>query len=433
MPAPGTPYVSSRRARNAHSSALSHDFNPRNLEDGYYPSYDCTLTELFQDFLDLRVCSRPGLNLSSAELARRRLADSYSPDAEIPVPSAPSVLDDQPVMQPPPERQSVRIGNKQKAEAEEKHKSDQERAKLLEEAQKAAELSYFQLTQERQSAAAPKDASAADTSFGSEATVPDTDSLTIYPDFGACHTFGVRETRPTNLNRLYSWRLRQRWRIVHECYSLFLENKRQPTRHKPNNLVERRIWDQALADYLEEAADDMVFYLSIYFSINLSAQAVVAMVASGLHWKWVHFTRNEIPEINYAISLEMLRRRENDWKNEELHAEALLKFEKAKLYALGTKKSDQALAEMRDKTLQIVNEHIPYGPTMLRAKRKPKPEPKGKGKGKGKAKEVSEPVEESGNSEEEQYEQYRLAPGETEAVESWDEQDIEGSDDALDF
>ncbi|KAL0954924.1 hypothetical protein HGRIS_003857 [Hohenbuehelia grisea] len=358
MPTTIPPYVTSARTRSAHSAALSYAFNPCNLEVGYYPAYDYMLKDLFNALSDLRACPRPDIHLSSAELDMRRKADSYTPleDADVP-PSPPPILHGHGEQQLSQGEQSLRISLNQDARKKAKQKARDDASVLAQAEQAYAEMAYNLLHGIEIDAADPDAASEADTSFGSQGTVPDKDSLTIRLDFI----------------------LRKGLRNIHECFVVFMENKTSPTRHKPNNPAKIKEWRQGRKRHFQEAADDIIFYLSIYFARDSSATAVVAMVASGLHWKWVSFARNKIPVMNFNVPVAELRRRDPVWKNQAVYTAAMEKLDAAEMYTLGTKKSDQALTQLRERTVEIID-HVPYGPTMRRTE--------GKGKGKGKANEV---------------------------------------------
>ncbi|KAL0959233.1 hypothetical protein HGRIS_014509 [Hohenbuehelia grisea] len=376
--AAATGYVTSARTRNAIASALSYTCNPRNLEDGYYPSYNCTLTELFDDFQNLRVCAEPNLQLSSAELEMRRLADLFllpdmdgALDAEA-VDASDDDSDHDTKQHSQDGRKSSRLAQKRDAEEVARQEDQRAAAEAAQALQIATQEAVDALLVTQIKAADPEamdGASAADTSFSSQGTIPDQGSLNVSPDLALCHTVTVEVPKPTNLDRLYTWKLRRKLKVVHECFRVFLEIKSQPTRRQPNDIIERRSWQEDRDEYLAVATSEIIFYLVIYFARDLSAKSVVAMVASGLHWKWLHCSRHEIPELDYTVPL---RKSAAVWKDNNVFMAAAKKFEDAPTFALGSEKSDRALTEMRAKTLQIVEDHVAYRLTMLPTKAKGK-------------------------------------------------------------
>ncbi|KAH8077277.1 hypothetical protein BXZ70DRAFT_1081072 [Cristinia sonorae] len=217
----------------------------------------------------------------------------------------------------------------------------------------------------------PQDA-LANTLFTSQDTVADGGSLIVVPDFTGYHLVGMKESKPIDKNCLYAWRVRNKLRIVHECSPFFLEIKTSPTRHKPNNVVTRKRWDQDLREILRTAVEDLMFYCSVYLAKDLSI-------------------KKEIPEMEFNASVEELRKNDPVWKEEAVFNAAVKKLTDVKIFVLGTKASDLALTEMRDATISIVNNHVAYGPTMLAT------QPKAKGV-------VGQSVDEGRRSEDEQYE-----------------------------
>lgn len=80
-------YSTSNRTRHCISCCLSHEFNPRNTEDGYYPAYLSALFDLFYFHFNGALTPRVHSNvcLSSAELERRWLAAYHTWGALNPV------------------------------------------------------------------------------------------------------------------------------------------------------------------------------------------------------------------------------------------------------------------------------------------------------------------------------------------------------------
>ncbi|KDQ31630.1 hypothetical protein PLEOSDRAFT_153853 [Pleurotus ostreatus PC15] len=343
------PHKTSLRTQLAISAGLSHDYNPRNLEEGYYLAYHTVLTELFDAQLRDQIFtrSRTTISVSSAELERLRLAHLYASHVPAPEQEEPAQPDGKQLT-----RTEQLMKNREKTLKASEQKAKQELTILLAKGQEA----YDKLVKVRHDAEDPKDA-LENTSFTSQGTVADGGSLNIVPDFTGYHLVALKELKPTNKDRLYAWKVRNKLRIIHECSPFFLENKTSPTRHKPNYIVQRNIWDQDLEDLLTEAAEDLMFYCCVYLAKDLSAKSVVVMVASGFHWRWVQFSRDEIPEMEFDVSVEELRKRNPAWKVKAVFDAAVRKLANAKIFVLGTEASDRELTAMRDATISIVNNH----------------------------------------------------------------------------
>ncbi|KAL0959250.1 hypothetical protein HGRIS_014521 [Hohenbuehelia grisea] len=368
----GVQYFTSDRTKNAIASALSHTCNPRNLEDGYNSAYNSTLTELFDSFQDLRVCAQPNLHLSSAEVEMRKLVDLYVPPGHASEAGDADDADDEPPQYSQADRKSARLVDQRRVKEEGRQQTEHEaevEAEVLQLASEAAHFAFARLQAEAADFEA-MDFSAADISFSSQDTIPNKDSLNVSPDLTVAHTVTAGMKKPTNLDWLYSWKLRHGLKVIHECLRVVLELKSQPTRRRPNNITKRRGWKQDRGELLDLAASEILFYLSIYFTRDSSATSIVAMVASGLHWKWVHFSRSEIPELDYSVPLSQLRKTSAIWKDDKVRLRAFQKLKRSKIFALGTETSDRALTEMREKTLQIAKDHPPYPLTMIPTKGK---------------------------------------------------------------
>lgn len=192
------------------------------------------------------------------------------------------------------------------------------------------------------------DATEADTSATTIDTVPDSKGTNEFPDFMLCHTHTVETEEPEDAERVYGWNRRMKRKVLHLCFPLILEVKACPDRTMQGENLQARA-----SSALGEAEEELYEYVQTCFTRDASADSVIAMSAAGPYWRWITVRREEVcPDIFTLLSKERYA--------------FVQRFKKAKIFTLGTKKSDDELTKLRDFGLiPILETHHWYKSTLV--------------------------------------------------------------------
>lgn len=323
-------YCTSRRTRLSAASARSYTYNPRNLEDPWYPVYRTTFSELV-DKLDptqsLVVMDNYLIFLSSAERdLLRQLGHGLSEDDR--------------------EWYHVEHSPKDKPQTLPANESLDEATQGIRERDELLAATYAQRQEDAANAPAAEDDLNA-----SRITVPDGGALQIKPDFLVAHMNGDITEKPSDESlELEEWCASMGYHTRHQCFPLIGEVKPLPSRSRTS----RRRQD-LIRRLLQTAETDLFSYLAIVFARDLSAQKVVAVSATGIYWRWCSFERSEAPFYDNYVPLSTEKQRK-----------FLAKFNRVKWHTLGTEESDRELNKMWTTALSsFLTDHPDYPLTMM--------------------------------------------------------------------
>lgn len=208
------------------------------------------------------------------------------------------------------------------------------------------------------------DATEADTSTTTMGTVPDGQGQDMFPDFLLCHSYAVEVDQPDDENALFGWERRARCKVQHQCFPLIMEMKGCPARTLRGDELETSL-NRLLADAAEEVHD----YVQAYFSRDVCAKSVIAMVAAGPYWKWVLVERNEVGRKVPRLGLPVSTRADD----RVLHSTFLRKLRKAPIFILSTNASDKELTRLRnDALIPLIEDHYRYPSTVVANPQRPK-------------------------------------------------------------
>ncbi|PIL34858.1 hypothetical protein GSI_02645 [Ganoderma sinense ZZ0214-1] len=363
-----TRYVTSSRVRCAQSGSYSSRLNSRNEEADYYPTYYHTLADLVNFEFDgaITVAQQFNLWLSKAtfdlyevgkywfdeddegdhseveDMVQREEDDSLELDImevdEIDL----EMADIQPLSSSPPPPKSGRLGLARKDIQPPRRTpaeflvSDEARAALNPErvlTTKQIEHGIQNYLSRKQLAANP---------------MPRKRTPRQRPS-----------PRPEDGKAVFGWERRARCKIWHQCFPLIMEIKRGPSRSLRGEKFEVK-----MASSFELAAKDLYSYLQSYFARDVCAQRVIAVVASGVYWKWGQVERNEIAKATRADKNVPDRSLSN---NEiELRSKFVSKLRAAPSFVLATEASDEELTRLRDDFLiPLIEEHYRYPSTIV--------------------------------------------------------------------
>lgn len=188
-----------------------------------------------------------------------------------------------------------------------------------------------------------------DMSIATIQTVPDGTATETEPDGVVCHICVVNvEEPPDDSDARFAWDRRHGMKTNHVCFPAMLELKRGPSRCLRGGGLSR-MRQQLLA----AAEDDLQLYCSLQFARDQHASEVVTISGAGGWWRWVKFTRKEIPP--YPL-LKSFREQELDEISEEQYFEKysssfIKKFSAAAIHYLGSKESDAEWIRLREEGL----------------------------------------------------------------------------------
>ncbi|CDO76168.1 hypothetical protein BN946_scf185034.g1 [Trametes cinnabarina] len=188
-------------------------------------------------------------------------------------------------------------------------------------------------------AESPSDATVADASTVTAATVPDDKGRESFPDLLLCHTHSAELKKPADKDKIFSCNCRMKLEVVHHCFPGILEIKGGPSRSLRGSTLTART-----KNALRGAEDEPYDYVRVCFEGDLCADSAIVISAAGLYWRWIGV---------------------------ELH-----QVEGAPIWISGSDASDEQLNKLRDEALiPILETHATYPSTMV-ANPPPRPPPK---------------------------------------------------------
>lgn len=190
-----------------------------------------------------------------------------------------------------------------------------------------------------------------DMSIASIQTVPEGKVTKTEPDGVVCHICVIDIREPPNgsdADARFAWDKRHGRKTNHMCFPAMMELKRSPS---------RCLRGAALLFYttqlLAEAEDELQLYCSLQFARDGRASEVVTISGAGGWWRWVKFTRDEIPPYH---QLQDYRQDQLDPVASEQYFHKYVvsytqRFKRAKLRYMGSKESDAEWTRLRQNGL----------------------------------------------------------------------------------
>ncbi|KAI0808309.1 hypothetical protein C8Q74DRAFT_1232636 [Fomes fomentarius] len=328
-------FVSSERIKLLITTAYSTFHNSRNLEVEYYTAYMLTLDEVANipghGALIARQQPTMWLSKENEELLPReeliaRYRDGYSDDE--------GDRDDH----PDPSNEARRPNRlREKADAVERAMAEF-RELLGTDAEPVLKP------------AATTEEDVGDLSIATIQTIPDGKATEKEPDGVVCHICVIDVEEPLNdSNARFAWERRHGKKTNHMCFPAMLELKRSPSRPlRDGQLFTMR------EQLLRQAEMELQLYCSLQFARDQRASEVVAISGAGGWWRWVKFTRDEIPP--YPLLLAYRNVELYDEEAEEMYFDTYEtsfteKFDAAEIHYMGSKESDAEWTRLREEGL----------------------------------------------------------------------------------
>ena len=186
----------------------------------------------------------------------------------------------------------------------------------------------------------------------SRKTLKDKKAISRYPDFAIAHTISAKlSAAPVGGEdaALHAVKLEIHCgrKTLHRCLLLIEEDKRAPSRRTTGRARVRETNTQ-----LAQAAVQLVEYVSAYFHAVPHSPGVIGRVTSGIYWKWLFITRQEVPQYDTAN-----KQTKTDKVNQGLMDTLVTQYiEETPTYNLGDKESDLALNVMRKRLTELARD-----------------------------------------------------------------------------
>ncbi|TRM55818.1 hypothetical protein BD626DRAFT_277279 [Schizophyllum amplum] len=363
LPGDVPPYVSSPAVHNAKLNVLSFDFNLRSLETNVY-----SLT-----------------TLESAGLLHGLDTVLPSPQRELWFPKADAMTICQGLVEQLEARQKAAQQAKASANRSMRSRGAQtqpadQQVKVVDQSRRVKNTTKGKARRKRQAGGDETEYEKDISDKASIDTTTQSSTVSGIPDMVWLHSYHVNMRLPPKAKPESDAdkKIVEKLHGPPRCISRYQLYKGRLLRHQPVVLIEedkkhanRRV-QRDTAQYAEhvkdrlnrlhEAADDIGYYLFIYFYlINPQVQRVVARTVSGTYWQWRQISRDEIP-IHYMpnpnADLNVVPSEKPKFK---VYFAA---WEAQPIFESGTRESDEALTAMRKQVLDnIVEFSDAYGGT----------------------------------------------------------------------
>ncbi|KAF9536626.1 hypothetical protein CPC08DRAFT_771500 [Agrocybe pediades] len=172
-------------------------------------------------------------------------------------------------------------------------------------------------------------------------SAPGAPSLDEIPDIFVAHVASM----PKSSTR---YKLHAGRKIHYQAGALILELKRGPS---DRHTLTPKSSPFAAQPLLDKATEDLWTYCSAYFACFREAESIVAMAASGKHWKWANIQRHQVPGWDFATDTP-----KDTPSYDYFH---LLFGGEIRTFDLGTAKSDSELMKMYLEHLYPMHAKVP--------------------------------------------------------------------------